>query len=245
MRKIIAFLVITMSSLFSSTIKVALAANVTYAIDDLKKEFNKLHPDIKVLTTISGSGKLTAQIRHGADFDIFMSANMKYPEALYKDGIAKTKPVVYAQGSLILLSPKKRDFSKGINIITEDSIKKIAVANPKLAPYGKATVEALKSLKLYDKVKDKFIFGESIGQTVIYTLNAADIGFIAKSTIFSPKLKGFKKGENWIDVDPKTYNPISQGMVLLKDNKDAKAFYDFMLSDDAKKILKKYGYIVP
>ncbi len=233
------------SLLFSDVIKVALAANVTYAIDELKKEFNKLHPDIKVLTTISSSGKLTTQIRHGADFDLFLSANMNYPKALYKDGIAKTKPVVYAQGSLILLSTKKRDFSKGIDIITEDSIKKIAVANPSLAPYGKATVEALKSLKLYDKVKDKFIFGESIGQTVIYTIRAADVGFIAKSTIFSPKLKGFEKGKNWIDIDPKTYNPISQGMVLLKESKDAKAFYDFMLSDDAKKILKKYGYIVP
>ena len=104
---------------------------------------------------------------------------------------------------------------------------------------------SIESLKLYDRVKEKFIFGESIGQTVIYTLNASDIGFIAKSTIFSPKLKGFVKGKNWIDIDPKTYNPISQGMVLLKDNKDAKAFYDFMLSDDAKKILKKYGYILP
>ena len=245
MIKALFVLLLISSSLFSSVIKVALAANVTYAIDELKKEFNKLHPDIKVLTTISGSGKLTAQIRHGADFDLFMSANMKYPEALYKDGIAKTKPIIYAKGSLILLSPKKRDFSKGIEIITDDSIKKIAVANPRLAPYGKATVEALKSLKLYDRVKDKFIFGESIGQTVIYTLNAADIGFIAKSTIFSPKLKGFEKGKNWIDIDPKTYNPISQGMVLLKESKDAKAFYDFMLSDDAKKILKKYGYILP
>ncbi len=245
MAKILAILLIVFSSLFSSVIKVSLATNVTYAIDELKKEFNKLHPDIKLLTTISSSGKLTAQIRHGADFDLFLSANMKYPKALYKDGIAKTKPVVYAQGSLILLSSQKRDFSKGIDIITDEGIKKIAVANPKLAPYGKATIEAIKSLKLYDKVKDKFIFGESIGQTVIYTLNAADIGFIAKSTIFSPKLKGLKKGENWIDVDPKTYNPIFQGMVLLKDNKDAKAFYDFMLSDSAKKILKKYGYIVP
>ena len=245
MIKTLFILLLISSSLFSSVIKVALAANVTYAIDELKKEFNKLHPDLKVITTIGSSGKLTAQIRHGADFDLFMSANMKYPKALYKDGIAKTKPVVYAQGSLILLSPKKRDFSKGIEIITDDSIKKIAVANPRLAPYGKATVEALKSLKLYDRVKDKFIFGESIGQTVIYTLNAADIGFIAKSTIFSPKLRGFEKGKNWIDVDPKTYNPISQGMVLLKESKDAKAFYDFMLSDDAKKILKKYGYTLP
>ncbi len=245
MTKALAILFLIASSLFSSVIKVSLAANVTYAIDELKQEFNKTHPDIKVLTTISGSGKLTAQIRHGADFDIFMSANMKYPEALYKDGLAKTKPVVYAKGSLILLSPKKRDFSKGIDIITDENIKKIAVANPKLAPYGKATVEVLKSLKLYDRVKNKFIFGESIGQTVIYTLNASDIGFIAKSTIFSPKLKGFVKGKNWIDIDPKTYNPISQGMVLLKDNKEAKAFYDFMLSDDAKKILKKYGYTLP
>jgi len=247
MKKIVAVLLLTFASLYAGVLKVALAANVTYAIEDLKKEFNKTHPDIKVQTTISGSGKLTAQIRHGAGFDIFMSANMKYPDALFKEGLALDKPVIYAKGSLVLFSQKKRDFKDGVNIILGDKIKKIAVANPKLAPYGKATYEFLTNEKLLDKVKLKFIFGESIGQTLIYTLKAADIGFVAKSTILSPKMTQFKKEENWIDLDSNSYTPISQGMVILKnakDNKEAKEFYDFILSGDAKKILKKYGYIV-
>ena len=247
MRKILAVLLLNFTNIFGGVVKVAIAANVTYAIEDLKKEFNKTHPDIKIQTTISGSGKLTAQIRHGAGFDIFMSANMKYPNALFEEGLAENKPVIYAKGSLVLFSQKKRDFKDGVNIILSDEIKKIAVANPKLAPYGKATYELLTNLKLLDKVKSKFIFGESIGQTLIYTLKAADIGFVAKSTILSPKMKEYQKGDNWIDLDSKSYTPISQGMVILKkakDNKDVKKFYDFILGDEAKKILTKYGYIV-
>ena len=233
--------------LFAKSINVAIAANVSYAIDDLIKEFHKTHPNIEVKTTLGGSGKLTAQIQHGAPYDIFMSANMAYPNALYKSGYGITKPIVYAKGSLALLSKIKRDFSKGLEILKDKSIKRIAIANPKTAPYGKASFEALKNAKIFDEVKSKFIFGESIAPTVAYTLTVADIGMIAKSSLYSPKLKRFKEGENWIEINPKLYTPIKQGIVILKNaknNPDAKAFYDFILSDNAKKIFKDYGYLV-
>lgn len=244
-----AFIIILLlsSSIFANSINVAIAANVSYAIDDLIKEFRKIHPNIEVKTTLGGSGKLTAQIQNGAPYDIFMSANMAYPNALYKSKVAITKPVVYAKGSLALLSKTKRDFSKGLEILKDDSIKRIAIANPKTAPYGKASFEALKNAKIFDEVKSKFIFGESIAPTVAYTLSVADIGMIAKSSLYSPKLKRFKEEENWIEVNPKLYTPIKQGIVILKnakDNKAAKAFYDFILSDNAKKIFKNYGYLV-
>ena len=247
MKKVLILLLITCASLFAQKINIAVAANVSYAIDDLIKEFNKTNPNTKVVVTLGSSGKLTAQIKNGAPFDVFMSANMKYPDALYKDKIAMIKPIVYAQGSLAILSSKKRDFNLGINIITDEKIKKIAIANPKTAPYGKATIEALKNANLYEKVNNKFVYGESISQTVSYAITAADLGFIAKSSLYSPKMKMFEKDINWTDVDSSLYTPINQGIVILKkaENKnDAKAFYDFILSAEAKNIFKNFGYLV-
>ena len=235
-------------SLYAGTINVAVAANVSYAIDELKGEFNKLYPNTKINVTLGSSGKLTAQIKHGAPYQIFMSANMKFPQSLYEDGIAITKPIVYAQGSLAILSSSKKEFSKGIAIVKDKSINKIAIANPKTAPYGKATVEALKNGGILADVEKKFVYGESISQTVSYSVTAADIGFIAKSSLYSPKMSAYKEGVNWADVDPKLYTPINQGIVILKnasDNTEAKAFYDFMLSSKAKEIMKKFGYLVP
>jgi molybdate transport system substrate-binding protein len=247
MKKILIFVFLGLVSLYGEKINIAVAANVSYAIDDLIKEFNKTNPNTKVVVTLGSSGKLTAQIKNGAPYDVFMSANMKYPNALFEDKIAITKPIVYAQGSLAILSSKKRDFNLGINIITDEKIKKIAIANPKTAPYGKTTIEALKNANLYEKVNKKFVYGESISQTVSYAVKAADLGFIARSSLYSPKMKMFKKEINWTDVDSKLYTPINQGIVLLKkaENKSgAKAFYDFILSAKAKNIFKNFGYLV-
>ncbi len=235
-------------NLFAYNVKIALAANVAYAIPKLKAEFKKDFPNTKVQVTLSSSGKLAAMIESGASYDIFMSANMKYPQRLYKDKLAVTKPVIYAQGALAYLSDKKQDFSKGIKLTLEKNIKKIALANPRTAPYGKASVEALKNGGVYKQVVKKCVYASSISSAVTYTLTAADLGFIAKSSLYSPGLKKFKKGINWMEVNPKLYTPISQGIVLLnqgKNNKNAKAFYKFILSSKAKKIFKDFGYKVP
>ena len=236
------------SSLFAGKITVAVSANVSYAIDDLKKEFHKLYPNTKVQIILGGTGKLVAQIKHKAPYDILMGANMMYPESLYKSGEAITRPIVYAQGSLVYLSVKNIDFSKGIETVLDESIKKIAMANPKTAPYGQASVEALKNANIYEQVKRKFVYGESISQTVTYATKATDIGFIAKSALYSPKMSHLKKGKNWVDIDPKLYTPIDQGVVLLKHGEtsaEASAFYAFILSKRAKTIFEKFGYTVP
>lgn len=248
MKKIFLSLFFGMMSLYAGEINVAVAANVSYAIDDLKKEFNALYPETKVQVTLGSSGKLTAQIKNGAPYQLFMAANMKYPEALYNEGIAVTRPLVYAQGSLAYLSSKQQDFTKGIALTKDATINKIAIANPKTAPYGKAAVEAMKNGGVLADVEKKFVFAESISQTVSYAVTAADIGFIAKSSLYSPKMAHFKEGVNWSDVDPKLYTPINQGIVVLKNgekNSEVAAFYTFMLSAKAKKILQGYGYLVP
>jgi len=214
----------------------------------LKKEFKKISPNTDVRVTLGSSGKLTAQIKNGAPYQLFMAANMKYPKALYKDKIATTKPVIYAQGSLAILSSKNQDFTQGMRLLESSKIDKIAIANPKTAPYGKAALEAIKNSGVYENIKTKFVYGESISQTVSYAVTAADIGFIAKSSLFSSKMSHYKKGVNWADVDSKLYTPINQGLVILKNgekNSEVKAFYDFILSAKAKTIMEKFGYIVP
>ena len=241
------FTLLLAASAFAGEINIAVAANVSYAMDELKVAFAKTHPDTKVLVTLGSSGKLTAQIKNGAPYGLFMAANMKFPEALYQDGIAVTKPVVYAQGALAYLSAKPTDFSKGIGLVAEKSVGKVAVANPKTAPYGTAAVEAMKKGGVYEKAKEKLVYAESISQTVTYALTAADIGFIAKSSLYSPKMAQYKENVNWASVNPKLYTPIKQGIVLLKNgdnDTEYKAFYDFILGNEAKTIFRAYGYIV-
>lgn len=247
MRRMALLFLLGLATLDAGEIKVAVAANVADAMEPLKKSFYELYPDTQVEVILGSSGKLTAQIKNGAPFEIFMSADMKYPERLHKEGLAVTQPVVYAQGTLACLSTRQQDFSKGMELLTNDNIKKIAIANPKTAPYGVAAVEALKTANVYDAVKEKFVFGESISQTVAYATTAADIGFIAKSTLFNPKMSHYKENIHWIEVNETLYTPIDQGIVILKrgeKNHEAKAFYDFILGEKGKEILKNYGYKV-
>ena len=143
MRKIILALMILSSTIFAGQINIAVAANLSYAIDELIKEFNKTNPNTKIQVTLGSSGKFVAQIQNGAPFEIFMSADMKFPQTLFDENIAITKPEIYAQGSIAMLSSKELDFKKGINLIKDDSILKIAIANPKTAPYGTAAVEEM------------------------------------------------------------------------------------------------------
>lgn len=234
-------------SLFAGEITIAVAANVSYAIDELKAEFVKSSPETEVRVILGSSGKLTAQIKNGAPYGLFMSANMTFPQALFNDKIAITEPRVYAQGALAYLSVKKQDFTQGVDLLRDEKINKIAIANPKTAPYGKAAVEALKNAKVYESIKSKFVYGESISQTVSYAVTAADIGIIAKSSLYSSKMTQYRENVNWAPVDSALYTPIEQGIVLLKygeENKEYRAFYDFILSEQGKAILKKYGYII-
>jgi len=137
--------------------------------------------------------------------------------------------------------------SGDLKILTSGSIKKVALANPETAPYGAAAVDAMNYYKVYVMVKDKLVYGESIAQTNQYIISqSADIGFTAKSIVLANEMKG--KG-TWIDIDPQSYKPIEQGAVILKhggntNKESAEKFYNYLYSDKARKILKKYGYII-
>jgi len=221
------------SSLFAD-IRVATAGNVAFAIKELADKFYQ-KTGIKVIPIISSSGKLTAQIQRKAPYDIFLSANMKYPEYLYKKGLTKTKPKIYAKGKLVLFS------KKGIKNFDEIfKAKKIAIANPKTAPYGMATISYLKNKQLYNRLKPKFIIAPNISATFNYAMKVTNYGFVAKSLLF--KFKQLNNKNHYIELDTNFYPPINQGIVLISDKKEAKKFYDFIFSKEAKKVFLKYGY---
>jgi molybdate transport system substrate-binding protein len=246
MKKIVILLMVLSLGLFAGQINIAVAANVSYVVKDLIKEFNKTNPNTEVLVTLGSSGKFVAQIKNGAPYELFMSADMKFPQTLFDENLAAAKPELYAQGSLAMLSSKEMDFKKGIDLITDASVSKISIANPKTAPYGTAAVEAIKNAKIYDKVESKFVYAESISQAVVYATTAADVGFIAKSSLYDEKMAQYKENVHWVSVDSSLYTPIDQGIVILnngKENKEVKAFYDFILSKKAKEIFNAYGYI--
>ena len=244
---ILAFLLVCPLASFASDITVAAAANVQFTLEDLKAEFTK-ETGINVKTVIGSSGKLTSQIENDAPFDVFLSADMKYPTNIYKDGFSSKPPQVYAYGVLVLWTMRDMDLSKGMYALSDPTVTKIALANPDLAPYGREAVNALKSYKLYDKLQKELVLGESISQTSQFiTTGAADIGFSAESVALSANMKG--KGK-WVEVAPQAYKPIAQGMIVLKygqqnNAKEAKAFYDFLYSTPAQEILKRYGYKLP
>jgi len=236
------FLLLLFTLSYGQTLRVAASANIQYPIKEIINEFKKVY-DINVVTVISSSGKLTAQIERGAPYDIFLSANMKYPQYLYKKGIAVGKPMIYAEGVLVLWSMKNIPLKKeGINILEEKYIKKISVPNPKNAPYGYEAVKVMKNAGIYDQVKNKLVYGESVMQSTQYIYKKlVDVGFTSKSVVLSPKLKN--KGI-WIEIDKKMYDPIKQGVVMIRKNVYSERFLRFLFSEKAKKILKKYGYRV-
>ena len=227
-----------------SKIIIATAANMQFAMKEIVKSFNQQEKTTCDLV-ISSSGKLTAQIKEGAPYDIFVAANMKYPLEVFKNGLSKTKPKIYAYGKLVLWSMNKQ-IKPSLEILNNPLVHHIALANPKTAPYGFASVELLKQAALYNRIKNKLVYGESISQTNQFiTLQSAEIGFTAMSVVLSPEMKN--KGK-WIPLDSKSYSPIKQGVVLVthsnKENPLALKFYNFLFSDTSKKILKNYGYAV-
>src|SRR3954462_397194 len=146
---------------------IAVAANAQFVANKLKEAFKK-ETGINAVLTIGSSGKLTAQIEQGAPFNVFLSADMKYPEELYSKGLTTGKPQVYAYGALVLWAIKDSNLAKDLSTLLNKDLKKIAIANPKLAPYGEAAVQALTKQNLLSRVQQKVVYGESIAQVNQY-----------------------------------------------------------------------------
>jgi molybdate transport system substrate-binding protein len=226
---------------------VATAANVQFAMEEIKADFRKTS-GIEVKTVYGSSGKFATQIRNGAPFDVFVSADMDFPDSLHKWGYAPEQARPYAYGKLVLWTLKALDLEKGMALLADSGVGKIAVTDPKRAPYGREAVKALQRSGAYDKVKDRLVYGESISQVTQFILTGnVDIGFDAKSVALADEAKG--KGK-WKEVDSTLYDRIAQGAVVCKygaeNNPGLSArFLAYLYSDAARAVFAKYGYALP
>jgi molybdate transport system substrate-binding protein len=240
-------LAVSINAAHAEPLTVAVAANVKFVFDELKAEFKK-SSGIEVNGVFASSGKINAQIKSGAPYDVFMSADMEFPQALHREGYAVDAPRVYARGVLVLWTLQPLDLKQGLAVLTNPAVKKVAMANPRLAPYGLEAMHALEYFKLRASVEPKLIYGESISQVNQYIdIQAVEIGFTAKSVVLAPQMQGRGK---WIEVPRESYQPIEQGIVLLKHGNEtnapaARQFMDFMASAKARGILEKFGYLLP
>ena len=236
-------LVFVGKNLSAQTLKVAVAANLQGVIKVLQQDFTR-KTNIQMEPIVGSSGNLSNQIKNGAPYSVFLSADMNFPNELYKAGFTTSKPIVYAFGSLIICSNQNLNFNNWEKLLQSNQIKKIALANPSTAPYGKAATEVLQRKNLFQKIKPKIVYGESIAQVNIYiTTGVAEIGFTTEALVSDATNK---QKIYWQRIPAADYQPIEQGMVIIKqangNQQQAEKFYQYLQSASAKTILKKYGY---
>lgn len=245
--KIKLLLAIVIGCLFScnngsdDTLTIAAASNTQFVIKELIADFEK-RKEIECTFVTGSSGKLTTQIVEGAPFDLFLSADMKYPKFLFDKKKAQ-EPKIFAKGELVLWTTNP-DIQLELKRLTARKEHLIALANPKIAPYGKAAIDYLKEKGIYNEIRGQLVYGENISQTSQFVLSqSADFGFVSKSIVLAPSVKG--KG-TWIDIECKSCSPIYQGVAVLKNRKnhivEAEIFMDYLLGEEARDILNKYGY---
>jgi len=225
---------------------VAVAANFAEVVEELETMF-EADTDHTLIVTTGSTGKLYAQIKNGAPFDVFLAADQARPERLEAEGDAVPgSRFTYAIGRLTLWSPQAGRFgADGLAILEAADFDHMAIANPDLAPYGLAAKQTLQHYGLWDALQPKIVMGQNIGQTfsMVATGNAP-LGFVAKSYVLSPR--NDQPGSRW-DVPAEAYEPIRQDAVVLKraaNNPAAQAFADFLRSDQARGTIKRFGYAV-
>jgi molybdate transport system substrate-binding protein len=229
-------------------ITVAAAADLQFAMQEVGARFQQ--ESGKTVKLIYGSsGNFAQQLQNGAPFDMFFSANLDYPRQL--EGAGLTEPGTfyqYAIGKIVIWVPSasKLDVSSGLKALLDPSIKKIAIANPEHAPYGKAAVAAMQKENIYEQVKDKFVLGENISQTASFVASgSADVGVVALSLALSPNMKD--KGR-YAEVPAGDYPAIEQACVIMRSSKNkdiARQFLKFVQSLPIRDLLQKYGFAIP
>ncbi|MBV9860919.1 MAG: molybdate ABC transporter substrate-binding protein [Alphaproteobacteria bacterium] len=224
----------------AAEVKVAVAANFTEAANEIGALFEKATGD-KAVFSFGATGQFYTQITQSAPFEVFLSADQERPEKAETEGYAVPgSRFTYATGKIVLFSMNKQDVH-GEATLHDAKFAKLAICNPVTAPYGEASVEAMKALGVYDALKDKLVVGESISQAYQFVATGnAEVGFVALSQVAREP----DKGSRWI-VPPNLYKPIAQDAVLLKrgaDNPAAKAFITFLKGPEAHAVIEKFGY---
>ena len=225
----------------AAEIRIATAANFYPTLKKITQSFEDI-TDNKVTVIRGSTGKIYAQIIHGAPYDIFFSADSARIDKLVKQGKSidyetGKKSFVYAMGRLALWKPDAESSQQLRELLIKGNFNKLAIANPKIAPYGKASIEVLKELELYEEIKHKLVYGENISQARQFVQSgAADLGFVARSHVNT---------DIYWEVDSYQHKPIKQKVVLLKQSKQikvAKEFMQYLQSPAIKKVITADGY---
>lgn len=245
-------LIIMLSALLFATpssaekITIAAAADLKFAMDEIIATYNRSYPGNTIQVVYGSSGKFHTQIRQDAPYDLFFSADIAFPRELYKQALAGSEVRPYAIGRIVLWSSSMDASGMSLATLTDPKISKIAIANPKHAPYGKRAEEALRAAGVWEKVQSKLVYGENISQTAQYVMSGnAQIGIIALSLVLAPDLS--KKGRYYLVPDT-MHKPLEQGFIITRraaDNRLAKSFADYIATKQARMIMKKYGFILP
>jgi molybdate transport system substrate-binding protein len=241
---------LTGTSSRADELTIAAAADLKFAMDQLVTEFQTNQPGTTVKVAYGSSGNFFAQLQNRAPFDLYFSADIEYPRKLAEPGHAlDTDVFLYAVGRLVVWVPKSSSVdldTLGIQALLAPSVRKIAIANPEHAPYGRAAVAAMKSLHVYQQAESKLVYGENIAQTAQFVQSgAADIGIIALSLAIAPQMRD--AGRYW-EIPLEAYPKMEQGGIILKWTKDAaaaRAFRDFVLGKHGRDVLKRYGFFLP
>ena len=229
-------------------ITIAAASDLNFVFRELATEYEKSTGD-HVRLSLGSSGNFYAQIQNGAPFDLYFSADIAYPRKLEEAGLTAPGSLYpYAIGRIVLWAGKGSplDLSRGLDVLHEPAIKRIAIANPKHAPYGRAAVAAMEHAQVYDRVKDKLVLGENISQAAQFVESgAADVGIIAMSLALAPPMQA---AGHYREIPADAHPPIEQGAVILKGAKNqerAKAFLSFVQGAEGQTMMKRYGFVAP
>ena len=224
------------------SLNVACAANMQFAMDSISVLFEAEH-GIKCEITSGSSGMLTSQIENGAPYDVFVSANMNYPETIFNNGHGE-KPFVYATGRLVFVTSKTKGYQSLEEALADENLKRIGIADHQTAPYGMAANQFLNETGKIEKMQGRLVIGESIGQINSYiTTGAVDGAF----TSYSFKVKN-EEDYLYFEVDSDYFDPINQGAMVLNHGlencpDESDLFLEFFSTDKCKDVLKYFGYL--
>lgn len=233
-----------------SVVLVAAAADLQYALPELAKVYEAAHPGVKISASFGSSGKFYEQINQGAPFDLFLSADASFPRKLIEAGKGVEGDFfLYAVGHLVVWVPKTSPLAvteKGIQVLLDPLVKKIAIANPEHAPYGRAAVAAMQKLGVYEAVKDRLVLGENVAQAAQFVqTGAADVGIIGLSLALGAKMQAEGK---YAEIPLEAFPKLEQGGLILPGGKNAagaRAFKNWLRGGEARKILQSHGFALP
>lgn len=232
-----------------AVVTVAAAADLKFALDEILVEFRRQHDDVDVKVAYGSSGQFFTQLANGAPFDVYLSADVEYPRRLADQGLADRGVFEYARGRLALWTPagSKADLdAPGLAGLAADSVRKIAIANPRHAPYGRAGEAAMKHYGVYEKLQGKFVLAENVAQAAGFALTGgADLALIAVPLAMSPEMT---KAGHFRPVPIEAYPTMVQGGIIMKRAAHpdaARMLRDFVLGPDGRDVLKRFGLGLP